>query len=285
MNGIGFMVGKNMMSWEPEKMCNTVRDLGYDVIELQSELLCGGNKSDADRRRMLRAVENAGLTVSEVVIQQDYVALNPSEREGAVERTVSAIKIIADCGIGIANLFTGPRPWINHPVVVGRDVSQGEAWGWVFEAYDRILPVAEQYKVRLAVENVWGMLADSLYTNMFLNRHYNSPWLGVNLDPSHDVLKGNTDMRFLVNAWGNKIFHVHLKDAVGIPVKNQFVFPLLGEGNVNWGEFAGALSDAGYQGDMSVEFESWAYLDRILGGRYELAAEISRKAVRQLIGR
>ena len=87
----------------------------------------------------------------------------------------------------------------------------------VLSSFDKFVTVAEKYGVKLAVENVWGMLVHDFYTNSYLQSKFNSKYLGVNLDVSHDVLYGNTDVKFLVKAWGEKIFHVHLKDAVGVP--------------------------------------------------------------------
>ena len=135
----------------------------------------------------------------------------------------------------------------------------------------------------LRLENVWGMLCHDFFTNQYLQKRYDSRMLGVNLDPSHDVLYGNTDMRFLVEGWGReKIFHVHLKDAVGVPQDGLFVFPLLGEGIVEWKAFFAALNDIGYDGCASVEFESWGYLKNMADGKHEECAKVSMDAIRRL---
>ena len=63
----------------------------------------------------------------------------------------------------------------------------------------------------------------------------------------------------------------------------RFLFPLLGEGNVDWPAFFGALDDIGYEGFCSVEFESFAYYERILGGDSETAARLSMEQIRNLV--
>lgn len=279
----GYLPSGSLMRLEIEKLCALLAEIGYAGIELLPDLaLVDG----AGRRRLLSAVEANGLTISEVVLQRDLVHPDPERREGAVRFILDAIPRVEQLGVNTVNLFTGPEPWTASPVVVGRDVSQTQAWEWVFSAFDRIIPVAEKHGMRLAVENVWGMLAHDLFTHMFLRSRYDSPSLGVNLDPSHDILYGNTDMRFLVNAWGKeRIFHIHLKDAVGIPENGRFVFPLLGEGNVNWAEFFDALEGIGYDGFASVEFESWNYVSRLAGGSMEQAARVSFEAIQKLTGK
>ena len=278
----GYLPSGSLMAMPIEKLCALLAGIGYTGIELLPDLALTDGPG---QKRLLSAVEANGLTISEVVLQRDLVSPDPDRREGAVRFLLDAIPRVADLGVNTANLFTGPEPWVPDPVIVGKTVTQTQAWEWVFAAFDRVLPLAEKHRVRLAVENVWGMLAHDLFTHKFLQSRYDSPFLGVNLDPSHDILCGNTDMRFLVNAWGpEKIFHVHLKDAVGIPEGGKFIFPLLGEGNVDWAEFFGALNDIGYDGFASVEFESWNYLSRLAGGSGEVTARVSFEAIQKLTG-
>jgi len=79
------------------------------------------------------------------------------------------------------------------------------------------------------------MLCHDYYTTRPLIDRYDSPRLGVNLDPSHDLLAGNLDVGWIVKEWGRKIMHVHLKDAVGTQEPGRFIFPLLGEGDLEFG--------------------------------------------------
>ena len=63
----------------------------------------------------------------------------------------------------------------------------------------------------------------------------------------------------------------------------QFVFPLLGEGMVNWQAFFGALDKIGYDGYCSVEFESFEYYRQVLAGNPEAAAKISLEQIEALL--
>jgi sugar phosphate isomerase/epimerase len=159
----------------------------------------------------------------------------------------------------------------------------GEAWGMVFDAFDTILPAAKKHDAVIALEPVFGMLAHDFYTAKFLIDHYQSPNIGLNFDPSHDILSGNYDTGWMIRQWGKEtIKHVHLKDAAGIAENDRFIFPLLGEGKINWRSFKEAMREIGYQGVMSVEFESFAYLANILDGSMEEAAGISMDCVKKL---
>ncbi len=277
----GYLPSGNMMKMDIDQLCEMLGGIGYTGIELLPDLALG---TEDERKRLLRAVKNNGLVISEVVLQRDFVTLEEEQREEAIHFIEKAIPRVAELGVHTVNLFTGPQPWLPSPVVVGRDVTETQAWSWVFAAFDRVLETALCYGVQIAVENVYGMMAHDLYTNLFLNDHYRSDLLGVNLDPSHDVLYGHTDMRFLIDTWGrDRIFHIHLKDAVGIPVNGKFVFPLLGEGEVNWKEFFTALEKIGYDGFASVEFESWNYIRNLMDADNTGCAELSFRAIQKLI--
>jgi sugar phosphate isomerase/epimerase len=63
----------------------------------------------------------------------------------------------------------------------------------------------------------------------------------------------------------------------------DFCFPLLGEGAVDWRAFFDALDDIGYDGFMTVEFESFAYYRRVLQDPSKAAA-LSIEQLRVLDG-
>ena len=74
-----------------------------------------------------------------------------------------------------------------------------------------------------------------------------------------------------------------VKDAVGIAEQGKFLFPLLGEGRVDWAGFFRALDDLGYEGFMSVEFESFEYYRTVLKGDVEQAARMSMMQIEELM--
>ena len=278
---IGFLANGEMLAWEPEKLCSFIKEQGYDAVELIGDVIFSADKPEDYLKRTIAAARQNGLEISEILAQQDLVSKDIGSVDKNVQTIISNIKKSADMGVKTVNLFTGPIPWLPNALRVGLDISHSEAWGCVFYAFDKILPVAEQFGVRLAVENVWGMLAHDFYTNKYLNGNYNSPNLGVNLDISHDALYGILDAKFLVEGWGKKIFHVHLKDAVGVAELNKFTFPLIGEGFVDFKELFSSLKTIGYSGVASVEFESWGYRQHYSSGKHADSAGLMRKVLEE----
>lgn len=290
---IGFKIaeGSSYLKWKPEEICRHLSSLGYRAVEWVTESLDWREMSVQEIRNVIKTSNDCGLEVSEIVVQRDLISLDAGKRKETIDYVLRCIDVYREAGVDVINLFTGPRPWIENPLIVGKDLSEGEAWNMVFEAYDQFVPAAEKNGMQLAVEGVWGHMCHDFFTTQFLLNRYNSPVLGVNYDPSHDILCGNTDVSWFIHQWGkDRIKHVHLKDAVGWYLKDtvghlkdsRFIFPLLGEGKINWKAFIEALDDIGYDGAMVVEFESFDYLKNILDNSMQKAAEISMEQVRKL---
>ena len=276
---LAFMASLGYAQMKPEQVCQSLSKLGYNGVEWTLNHFNPRAKSEKELKDIVRITKGNGLEVSEVVVQQDYVSLDENIRKDRIALTKECINVFSDLGINTINLFTGPAFWESDSPKIGKDITQGEAWDMVLSAYDEILPLAEEKKMNLAVEGVVMMLCHDYYTTRCLIEHYNSDYLGVNFDPSHDVLYGNLDIGWIIRQWDKRIKHCHLKDAVGIPEEGKFIFPLLGEGNVNWQEFFKALDEIGYQDYMSVEFESFTYYKQVLDSDPEAAAKISIEQV------
>jgi len=146
------------------------------------------------------------------------------------------------------------------------DLTEGKAWTLVLKAFNQFVGEAEKNEVYLAVEAVFGHLCHDYYTMKDLLGNFNSKYLGVNMDPSHYALDRN-DVPWVVKKFGDKIKHVHLKDAIGKPGLHgeDFMFPLLGEGMIDWKGFLDALRSIDYKCFLSIEFESFGYYAKMLG--------------------
>lgn len=281
---IGFMPTLSYSGMDADRVCKSLKALGYDAVEWTLAHFNPRTMNRSELENVVKVTNDNGLEISEIVVQQDLVVTDGDSRKDNIEYINLCIREFSALGIDTINLFTGPVPWLKNPLVVGRDIPEGKAWQMVFEAFDIFVNEAEKRGINLAVENVWGMICHDFYTTRFLIDRYDSPRLGVNFDPSHDILAGNMDIGWIVRQWEkDRIKHVHLKDAVGEQTDGKFIFPLLGEGNVDWKGFCSALHDIDYNGVMSVEFESFKYVERILEGDMEKAAAISIESLHKLL--
>jgi len=208
-----------------------------------------------------------------IACQQDLV----TDPVGGLERTIRAINVAAARGVPTVNVLTGPNLWEDGAVARYDE----KAWADSLRALEAACAHAGPLGVDVALEPCWGTLAHDAAT---LERVLEAVPCKINLDPSHFVMESD-DIPAVVRRWGDRIVHVHLKDAFGVPgvEGDDFLFCLLGEGKVPWHEFFTALDDVGYAGPLSVEFEAYRYLDQVLGGDPARAAALAMEQVRALV--
>ena len=102
--------------------------------------------------------------------------------------------------------------------------------------------------------------------------------VGVNLDPANFVMVTGQDPAEAVRLIGKKIVHTHVKDGrmlkksdpvliykcfaeggiEALNVADFFIEVPVGEGDVNWDEYIGALREIGYDGYLTIERETGA---------------------------
>jgi len=274
-----FKFGFNAFWWEKlwdetsiREAVTTLSGLGYKAVEWKETSFNPRASLTDEFKRAVKVTQENGLIVSDFVILRDMV--NPQARDKSIQDVTSCIEAVAESGIDKMNISTAGIP---------PGLSVQRAWDNLFDAFDRFLKVAEKEKVYLVVEPVVGQLCHDYFTGQVLLRKFDSEYLAVTFDPSHDQLYRN-DIPWCISQWGDKIKHVHLKDAVGQPGEFgiDFLFPILGEGAINWGQFFEALSDINYQGIISAEFESFKYMDEVLNNDPVKAAEITMESIKRL---
>ena len=267
----------------PEKVVASLARVGYEAVEWTLNHYDPRKHTPAERKHLVEVTRNAGLDVSEFVVQIDCMRLDEAVRRDRIAFCLECIEAAAECGASTLNFFTGPAPWFKDAPVVGRDIGMGTAWQMTYDAFDQFVAAAEKHNVYIAVEQCFGHLCHDFYTLSRLVEHYSSPHLGVNYDPSHDALAGNWDTYWVTKQWGSRIRHMHLKDGVGEPREGSFLFTMFGEGHVDWTGLFTALDEIGYARYCSLEYESFAYYRQVLHEDMEAAARLSREQLFELL--
>ena len=259
---------------QPEEAIRVLSGEGYDAVEW---MLGYHFNSPEELRKLVRKTRDSQLEVSNIMCWQDLVTTREDQRNERIKSLESFISIAGELSIPVMNVFTGPMSWAASFQRIGIDLSEERAWTMLLEAFSRIVEVAERNDVVVSVEAVFGMLVHDYYTMKELLEHFESKHLAVNLDPSHLVLYGN-DPAWAASRLGNRIKHVHVKDAIGSPgiLGQDFAFPFLGEGMVDWHAFLSALRKIEYSGYLSVECENDVYLNNVCDGDWKIIAKTAK---------
>jgi hexulose-6-phosphate isomerase len=147
------------------------------------------------------------------------------------------------------------------PAVVNAQTSYADAWKRSTEQIKKLIPMAAELKVVIAVEEVWNkFLLSPLEFANYVDQ-FNSPWVRAYFDVGNVVLFGYP--QDWIRTLGNRIVKVHLKDFKFTKRVAEFV-PLR-EGEIDWKEIHKALGEIGYKGTATVELAAGdaAYLREV----------------------
>jgi hexulose-6-phosphate isomerase len=157
------------------------------------------------------------------------------------------------------------------PAVVNPETSYKDAWTRSQQQIRRLLPLAEKYKVIIAVEEVWNkfLLSPIEFANYVDS--FKSRWLQAYFDVGNVVFYGYP--QDWIRTLGKRIVKLHFKDFRYR--KGQTEFVNLREGDINWPEVHKALAETGYQGTATVELR---------GGDRAYLADVSKRVDQILAG-
>ena len=151
------------------------------------------------------------------------------------------------------------------PAHVKDDVTHEQAYERSQEHIPKLLPLAEELEIIIAVENVWNnfLLEPDLFAKYV--DEFKNPWLQAYFDVGNVVRYG--DPQDWIRTLGKRIVKVHLKDFK----REGSKWTPLREGDVNWPEVRKAFADIEYSGYVTPELRGGdeAYL-RDLSNRIDL---------------
>lgn len=280
----GFLAALDYENWPAERVAQTLAAQGYGAVEWTLAHFDPRRMNDAELDAVFAVSRKHGIAVSEIVVQQDLVCADKAERARRVDLTIAAAKAAVWRDVNLINVLTGPNRWETGHVDVGQAMPEGEAWTLLLDAYARMLDGLAEIGAVAVLEPCWGGLAHDFHsTGVLLRRFGSHPAFGINFDPSHFAL-ARDDLSWVIAELGPYIRHVHIKDVAGMPGRDgkEFIFPLIGEGLVDWQAVFTALDAARYRGVMSVEFESYRYYRTILKSDPTRASELSMQQLRAL---
>ncbi len=152
------------------------------------------------------------------------------------------------------------------PAVVNPQVSYRDAWTRSQKQIRKLLPLAEELKVVIAIEEVWNkFLLSPLEMPKYVDE-FQSPWVKAYFDVGNVVLYGFP--QDWIHNLGKRIAKVHLKDFKRL--EDGYRWVNLGEGDIDWPAVRKAFADVGYTGYATTELEGGdeAYL-RDVGKRVD----------------
>ena len=222
---------------------NLLRSLGYDGVELDSP-------SNLDEQEVIDAKNASGLPIHGVVDsvhwKQTLSHPDPAVRDEGRAGLEHALRQAKAYGATTVLLV---------PAVVNKEVSYADAYTRSQAEIRKVLPLAREVGVKIALENVWNhFLLSPLEYARYIDE-FESPWIGAYFDVGNIVNYGWPEQ--WIRTLGPRILKLDIKEFSRKKRDDEglwkgFAAPL-GEGDCDWPAVRKALADIGYTGWATAE--------------------------------
>ena len=280
-----------------EIICQKAKRFGYDGIELpcwgdhfevakaaKSKIYCDGRREILSRHGLKTfAISNhlVGQAVCDNIDARHKAILPPyvwgngkpkDVNKRAAHEMMATAHAAKNLGVGVVNGFTGSSIWhllYSFPPVSPAMIDDG--FEHFAKAWNPILDEFRRCGVKFGLEvHPTEIAFDIASAERAIAAVKGRKEFGFNFDPSHLLYQG-VDYAKFITKFGDRIFHVHMKDVYASPIATEagvfgghtnfgdsrryWDFRSLGRGSVDFESIIRALNRINYQGPLSVEWE------------------------------
>ena len=237
-----------------------VRDAGFEVVQALTE------PDEQKAGAMKQAADAASIRIDSVMNVDHWQYPLSSSDPAVVEKSLAGMRT----SLHNAKLW-GSDVVLLVPAVVNPQTSYRDAWTRSQTQIRKLIPLAEELKVVIAIEEVWNRFLLSPLEMVQYIGEFHSPWVQAWFDVGNVVLYGYP--QDWIRTLGKRIVKVHLKDFKR--TENGYAWVNLGDGDVDWPAVRQAFGDIGYAGSVIAELEQ---------GDATYLRDVSRRIDRLLLG-
>ncbi|MBO5221359.1 MAG: sugar phosphate isomerase/epimerase [Clostridia bacterium] len=238
-----------------------IKQAGFDSYDMSlfsvkhfDELAQNGGDWRAEARRVREYADSIGITCNQT--HPIFPPVNGDEKDPErYETLLRHLEISSILGAKIA---------VVHPIqylYYQKNVEKLKEMNMEF--YRGLIPYCEKFNIKIAVENMWRRyydkhltIVDSVCSRAEEFCDYidtiNSPWVVACLDIGHVSLVGE-DMTRIIHALGPRLQALHVHDTDTVSDLHTLPF----HSKIDFEEVTQALADIGYEGDITLESDSF----------------------------
>lgn len=219
---------------------------GFEVLQRQLQSTDNTTLQKIKRHAFLNGLDLMGYST-----HQGFLSPEKAKREENIKHTIDCIEQAYALGIPTMRVNSGTwgtsrdfdelmaKRGIEEPI---EGYSEEDAYGWVIESYEEILPVAAKCGVTLGLENHWGLGVTPEGIMRVVNA-LDSPWLKVTLDTGNFLEDPYERLAKLAPATVLLQAKTYYGDGVWYTLDLDYV------------RIAQIMKAAGFTGYVSLEFE------------------------------
>ncbi len=226
--------------------------MGFDGVEVLHIQMA--DESNATLQKIKRQAHSLGLALMGLSTHQGFVTPDRSERQTNIQKTLYQIDLAYRLGIPTMRINTGRWGTTKsfdelmahkgiEPALPGH--TDDEAFKWVIDALEKLLPRAEECGVVLGLENHWG-LGRTAEGVLKIVETIKSPWLQITLDTGNFLENSYEQMERMASS--------------SVPLALVQAKTYFGGGrwyalDLDYSRIANILRKHNYRGWISLEFE------------------------------
>ena len=237
------------------------RDTGFEVVQAPT------TPDEHSAGEIKNAAAAAGIRIDSVMNMDHWKYPLSSADPAVVEKSLAGMRT----SLHNAKLW-GSDTVLLVPAVVNPNTSYRDAWTRSQKEIRKLIPLAEELKIIIAIEEVWNKFLLSPLEMARYIAEFNSPWIKAWFDVGNVLLYGYP--QDWIRTLGKDIADVHLKDFKR--KEDGYAWVNLGDGDADWPAVRQAFADIGYSGSAIAELE---------GGNEAYLRDVSRRIDRLLLGR
>jgi L-ribulose-5-phosphate 3-epimerase len=237
----GIMWGSIPGEYSIAEKFRMVAAAGFAGVEIDSGM---------DRAEVLKGRDASGLTIASVVDsvhwQKTLADPNPDVRAAGLEGLKTALQDCKEYGATSVLLV---------PAVVNKTISYSRAWDVSRSEISKVVPLAEELGVKIAIENVWNYFHLSPLEAAQYVDGFHSPAVCWHFDVGNCIRNGWPEQ--WIEILGHRIHKLHIKEYSRKKLNDEgmwkgFEVEYL-EGDNDWPAVMKALDEVGYKGWGTAE--------------------------------
>ena len=217
-----------------------VRDTGFEVVQALTE------PDERKAEEMKRAADTVSIRIDSVMNVDHWQYPLSSSDPAVVEKSLAGMRT----SLHNAKVW-GSDVVLLVPAVVNPQTSYRDAWTRSQAQIRKLIPLAEELKVVIAIEEVWNKFLLSPLEMVQYIGEFHSPWVQAWFDVGNVVLYGYP--QDWIRTLGKRIVKIHLKDFKR--KEDGYAWVNLGDGDVDWPAVRQSVTDIGYTGSVIAELE------------------------------
>ncbi len=216
------------------------REVGFEVVQAPAT----PDKRIAEEIK--KAADGASVRIDSVMNMDHWKYPLSSGDPAVVDKSLAGMRT----SLHNAKLW-GADAVLLVPAVVNPQTSYLHAWTRSQAQIRKLIPLAEELKVVIAIEGVWNKFLLSPLAMATYIDEFHSQWIQSWFDVGNVVLYGYP--QDWIRTLGKRIIKVHLKDFKR--KEDGYAWVNLGDGDVDWRAVRQVCGEIGFSGSATVELE------------------------------